>query len=85
MNMKLILEWGAFFAFIGLLIYAMLAIKDEKSTFLENARNHIFFQFNLMIPHWWSKNEEKSAENEIIFFRKDTRMNSRNNGKSLVI
>jgi hypothetical protein len=71
-NIGLIVEWLAFFLLIGLGLYTMKVIKNEKKVYLENAVEVIFFQFKLLTPTWWSLVETED-KNQICFKRLDTR------------
>ena len=71
-NISLVVEWMAFILLIGLGIYTMRIIKNEKKIYLENATEINFFQFKLLTPSWWSMIETES-KNVICFKRLDTR------------
>jgi hypothetical protein len=71
-NLGLAFEWLAFFIMMGLGIYTMRVIKNEKKNYLENAREVIFKKFILLTPHWWSE-VTTGSDNEITFKRLDTR------------
>lgn len=72
MTLRLIFEWLAFFLLIGLGIYTLWVIKNEKKTYIENAREIIFKKFKLFIPSWWGEIPSES-EDVLIFKRLDTR------------
>jgi hypothetical protein len=71
-NIGLALQWLTFFLLMGLGVYTMRVIKNEKRNYLENAREIIFKNFKLLTPRWWSSVPTES-ENEICFKRLDTR------------
>ncbi len=71
-NIGLIVEWLAFFLLIGLGVYTMKVIKNEKKVYLENAIEVHFFHFKLLTPTWWSQVETEN-DNTICFKRLDTR------------
>jgi hypothetical protein len=57
---------------MGLGLYTMKVIKNEKRNYLENAQEIIFKNFKLLTPRWWTLITTDS-DNEIIFKRTDTR------------
>lgn len=71
-NIGLALEWLTFFCLMGLGVYTMRVIKNEKRNYLENAREVRFKKFILLTPKWWGEGPTDS-ENEISFQRLDTR------------
>ncbi|MBY0412798.1 MAG: hypothetical protein K2Q18_01470 [Bdellovibrionales bacterium] len=71
-NIGLAFEWLAFFLLMGLGVYTMRVIKNEKKNYLENAQEVIFKDFILLTPRWWSL-VESGSENAIVFKRLDTR------------
>lgn len=72
MTLRLVFEWLSFFLLIGLGIYTLWIIKNEKKTYIENAKIIIFNNFKLFIPSWWGEIPSDS-ENLLIFKRLDTR------------
>jgi hypothetical protein len=72
MNLSLIFEWLFLFLLIGLGIYTMSIIKNEKKNYLKNAKNIEFKNFRLLVPSWWGEIPSHS-ENILIFKRLDTR------------
>tara|TARA_R110002072_G_scaffold534_5_gene3790 strand:- start:46194 stop:46790 length:597 start_codon:yes stop_codon:yes gene_type:complete len=71
MTTKLVFEWSILILAILFLIYAMVVIKEEKKSFLENAIALNIGIFKLSIPSWWGKVIEE--ENHLKFERQDTR------------
>lgn len=71
-NIGLAFEWLAFFLLMGLGVYTMRVIKNEKKNYLENAQDIIFKNFKLITPRWWSL-VDSGSEDEILFKRLDTR------------
>lgn len=71
-NIGLAFEWLAFFLLLGLGVYTMKVIKNEKKNYLENAQIIYFKKFKLLTPKWWSLMPAEN-ENEISFMRLDTR------------
>ena len=71
-NIGLALEWLTFFFMMGLGVYTMRVIKNEKKNYLENAKEVLFKNFLLLTPQWWGAVETNSAD-EICFKRLDTR------------
>jgi hypothetical protein len=72
MSLSLIFEWLFLFLLIGLGIYTMSIIKNEKKNYLKNAKNIEFKNFRLLVPSWWGEIPSHS-ENILIFKRLDTR------------
>lgn len=71
-EIKTIIEWLILTALIIAGIYTAIIIKSEKKTYLKNAKSKSFFEFNLLIPHWWGEISTDS-ESSIAFKRLDTR------------
>lgn len=71
MDTKLIIEWSIFALIFLALIYTMIVIKEEKSSFKESATLKVFQGFQLMIPSWWGLKEESSTK--LCYERLDTR------------
>ncbi|MDO9182460.1 MAG: hypothetical protein Q7U04_08625 [Bacteriovorax sp.] len=72
MALSLIFQWLALVLLMGLGIYTMWIIKNEKKTYIENAHIIIFKQFKLFTPAWWGE-VPTNSENELCFKRLDTR------------
>jgi hypothetical protein len=70
--MQFAFEWFFLFLLIGLGIYTMWIIKNERKTYIKNAREVHFKQFKLFVPSWWGEVPTHS-ENELCFKRLDTR------------
>jgi hypothetical protein len=71
MTVRFVFEWLSVFLLFGLGIYTMWVIKNEKKTYLKNAREIEFKKFKLYVPVWW-KEALGSAENELCFQRNET-------------
>jgi len=71
-NVGLALEWLAFFLLMALGVYTMRVIKNEKKTYLENAKKISFKKFQLLVPSWWGE-VPTNNDNELLFKRLDTR------------
>lgn len=71
-NLGLAFEWLAFFFLLGLGVYTMRVIKNEKKNYLKNSKEIVFKKFILFTPQWWSE-VDSGSENIIIFKRLDTR------------
>lgn len=71
-NLGLAMEWMVFFILMGLGVYTMRVIKNEKNTYINNARIVVFKNFTLYTPNWWTQ-IETGNDNEISFKRTDTR------------
>lgn len=74
MNWQLTLQWIFLIALMGFGVYTMWVIKNEKRTYLKNAREVHFKKFKLFVPSWWGE-VSGSADNgdELVFKRLDTR------------
>ena len=53
MTLQLIFEWTSLILLFGLGIYTMSVIKNEKKTYIKNAREIHFQNFKFFIPSWW--------------------------------
>nr|BDT29642.1 hypothetical protein BHI3_31080 [Bacteriovorax sp. HI3] len=71
-NIGLAFEWIAFFLLMGLGVYTMRVIKNEKKNYLENSQDILFKEFKLITPRWWSV-VDSGSEQELLFKRLDTR------------
>ncbi len=71
-NLTLAFQWLVFFIIMGLGVYTLKVIKNEKRNYLENAQTVLFKDFILLTPRWWTLINTDS-ENEISFKRTDTR------------
>jgi hypothetical protein len=64
-------DWIIFIGFILLLIYTMIVIKEEKSSFKENSVAKEFNQCIFHIPSWWGNVENQTSL--LSYQRLDTR------------
>ena len=72
MTGRFIFEWFSFLLLIGLGIYTMWVIKNEKMSYLKDGRSVEFKKFKFLVPKWWGEIPSNS-ENELIFKRLDTK------------
>lgn len=72
MDIKTIIEWLALVLLIIAGIYTAYVIKTEKKTYLKNAKEKSFFDFVLLVPHWWGEVESENPK-MLIYRRLDTR------------
>lgn len=72
MTIGVVFEWLVFFVLMGLGLYTMFIIKNEKKNYLQNARHMNFKKFHLTIPTWWGE-VPTNNENILCFKRLDTR------------
>lgn len=72
MTLRFILEWTSLILLMGLGVYTLWVIKNEKKVYLENAREIHFKHFKLFTPSWWGE-IPTSSDNELCFKRVDTR------------
>lgn len=72
MTIRFVFEWISLFLLLGLGIYTMRIIKNEKKFYIENARTVIFKHFKLFTPAWWGE-VATDNDNELCFKRLDTR------------
>lgn len=74
MNWQLTLQWIFLIALMGFGVYTMWVIKNEKRTYLKNAREVHFKKFKLFVPSWWGEVPGSSDNgDELVFKRLDTR------------
>lgn len=64
-------DWIIFISIILVLIYTMIVIKDEKTSFRETAITKTFNHFAFDIPSWWGLVHEDSSD--LRYQRLDTR------------
>ncbi len=67
-------HWGSWLFLILILVallYTLIVIKEEKSTFLENAKELLFHEFELHYPSWWGVTLEEP--HHVRWERTDTR------------
>lgn len=72
MSIRFVFEWLSLFLLLGLGVYTLWVIKNEKKTYIENARLVLFKRFKLFIPSWWGEVPTGSTD-ELCFKRLDTR------------
>ncbi len=65
------LSWLILILFILALIYTLIVVKEERETFLENAKSLSFHEFQFLYPSWWGVTKEEV--NHIRWERTDTR------------
>ena len=66
-----LLDWLIFITLLGLALYTLKIIGQEKSSFKQDSYEVQFGDLSLMIPNWWSI--QKSTDNQLKFERTDTR------------
>ncbi len=71
MTFRTVVEWLAFFLLMGLGIYTLRVIKNEKTNYLKHAKKIIFKNFILLVPTWWGEVPQDN-DDEICFKRLDT-------------
>jgi hypothetical protein len=69
--MEHLFSWFILLVLVGAAIYAMFAIKKEKTSFLDECYLIQWGSLTLPVPRWWSI--AKQNEHEITFERSDTR------------
>lgn len=72
MTLRLTLEWFSLVLLLGFGVYTMWIIKNEKKSYIKNARELHFKQFKLFVPPWWGE-VPTNSDNELCFKRLDTR------------
>jgi hypothetical protein len=73
MDLSRFFEWLIFGAIILFAIYTMIAIREEKEAYIENAVELEMKNFMFFLPSWWTKTSDDADENYISFERTDTR------------
>jgi hypothetical protein len=71
MQTSYIIEWTFFFLVLLAIAYTMVVIKEEMTSYKENALDFPFHQFLFKFPSWWGKTHQ--SPNKISFERTDTR------------
>jgi hypothetical protein len=71
---QMIFEWTAVVLLLGLGLYTVRVIRNEKINYIKEAREIHFHIFKFFVPKWWSS-IETGSENEICFKRLDTHYN----------
>jgi hypothetical protein len=66
-----LLDWLILITLLGLALYTLKIIGQEKSSFKQDSYEVQFGDLSLMIPNWWSI--QKSTDNQLKFERTDTR------------
>lgn len=64
-------SWLLLGAFLIFLLYTLIVVAEEKSSFLESAKKLRWNQFEFQIPSWWGVIQE--TENLLVWQRTDTR------------
>lgn len=64
-------SWVLLAAFLIFLIYTLIVVAEEKTSFLESAKKLAWNQFEFQVPSWWGL--IINNENEIVWERTDTR------------
>lgn len=65
------LDWLILILFVGLLVYTMIVIREEKASYRDSAVDYSLGPICFPAPSWWGL--VKSSDNELIFERTDTR------------
>lgn len=76
MDFTRLIEWLIFGGILLYAIYSMIAIKEEKQAYVENAKEFELKNFLFFLPSWWgntSDNFEVNKESHAVFERTDTR------------
>jgi len=66
-----LLDWLILITLLGLALYTLKIIGQEKSSFKQDSYEVQFGDLSLMIPNWWSIKE--SSSDQLRFERTDTR------------
>ena len=69
--MAMSLDWIIFISILLLLAYTLIVIREEKSSFKENAKEKKFNQFKFFVPSWWGTVED--TDTLLRYQRLDTR------------
>lgn len=72
MTARLVFEWISLILLLGLGVYTLRIIKNEKKTYIKNAKTIEFKNFKFFVPSWWGEIPTQS-DNELCFKRLDTR------------
>ena len=70
-GISLLTQWGLVLLAFAAMIYAMIVIKEEKSSYEDEAIETIFGPFILLIPSWWGN--IKSTNLFLEYQRTETR------------
>lgn len=71
MELSTIIEWSIVALVLLALIYTMIVIKEESTSYLENAKEFHFSGIKLWVPSWWK--QVKDTPDSIIFERANAR------------
>lgn len=71
-SVKFFFEWLVVIALFLFAIYTMLIIKNEKKTYIKNAKEKIFHGFKLLLPEWWGEVDTQNPLS-LMYKRLDTR------------
>ncbi|WP_127718007.1 hypothetical protein [Halobacteriovorax sp. HLS] len=72
MDLSRLFEWTIFLGIILFAIYTMIAIREEKEAYVENAVEFEMKNFIFFIPSWWTRTSADEDENYASFKRADT-------------
>lgn len=72
LSFKFFFEWLVVIALFLFAIYTMLIIKNEKKTYIKNAKEKNFHGFKFLLPEWWGEIDTQDP-NVLKFQRLDTR------------
>lgn len=76
MDFSRLIEWLIFGAILLYAIYSMIAIKEEKQAYVDNAKEFELKNFLFFLPSWWTnttKEYDKDESIHAVFERTDTR------------
>ncbi|CBW25450.1 putative membrane protein [Halobacteriovorax marinus SJ] len=76
MDFSRLIEWLIFGGILLYAIYSMIAIKEEKQAYVENAKEFELKNFLFFLPSWWGNTTDQYEVDEsshAIFERTDTR------------
>ena len=73
MDLSRLFEWLILGGIILFAIYAMIAIKEEKTAYVENAIEFEIRNFLFFLPSWWTKTSSSEDLDFARFERTDTR------------
>lgn len=69
---QLTFQWAAVVLLLGLGLYTVHVIKNEKANYIKEAREIHFHPFKFFVPKWWG-NVETNSPDELCFKRLDTK------------
>ncbi|WP_372652529.1 hypothetical protein [Halobacteriovorax sp.] len=76
MDFSRLIEWLIFGAILLYAIYSMIAIKEEKQAYVDNAKEFELKNFLFFLPSWWTNTTEsydRDQSTQAVFERTDTR------------